>query len=202
MVEPTVTEIGPSRRPLEGRLDQTHSGMELTALLSGMDRGFLGRYLRKFPELAKGERIGGLYVRKFPVHTGRKIGLYTNPYRIGFWDNDRRYGNHMGAGYRLGSVRGVPKGDYVSMWCPHLSIDHCQIYRDDDGTVYIEDLGSRTGTWVDGERVSEHRQTGKVELHDGAVINLVPTFLTRHFPERLSPERLSFQIELVYHELK
>jgi predicted TIM-barrel fold metal-dependent hydrolase len=38
-----------------------------------------------------------------------------------------------------------------------LSRSHAAIRRDDDGTLVIEDLGSRNGTWVNGVRVQRQR---------------------------------------------
>lgn len=42
---------------------------------------------------------------------------------------------------------------------------HLQISRDEDGTFYLEDLQSRTGTLLNGERVMQREQ-----LHDGDLI--------------------------------
>ena len=39
---------------------------------------------------------------------------------------------------------------------------HAQISQDEDGRVYVEDLGSTNGTWV-----NQHRVGRKVELHRG-----------------------------------
>lgn len=35
----------------------------------------------------------------------------------------------------------------------YVSNHHCRITRDDDGRVWIEDLGSTNGTWVNGARI-------------------------------------------------
>lgn len=36
---------------------------------------------------------------------------------------------------------------------PYVSNYHCRIVRNPDGLVYVEDLGSMNGTWIDGRRV-------------------------------------------------
>ena len=59
-------------------------------------------------------------------------------------------------------------------YIPPISRQHCQIVLR-DGKRVIEDLGSRTGTYVNGNRVSSFRNTGEQILEDGDVIGLIPT---------------------------
>lgn len=40
----------------------------------------------------------------------------------------------------------------------YVSNHHCRITRDSDGAVWIEDLGSMNGTWVNGARVWNKRR--------------------------------------------
>jgi pSer/pThr/pTyr-binding forkhead associated (FHA) protein len=40
----------------------------------------------------------------------------------------------------------------------YASNRHCCITREDDGRVWIEDLGSTNGTWVNGVRVWDRRE--------------------------------------------
>ena len=37
-----------------------------------------------------------------------------------------------------------------------LSREHAEVARQPDGSLFIRDLGSRNGTWVNGERIDEH----------------------------------------------
>ena len=40
----------------------------------------------------------------------------------------------------------------------YASTRHAAVTRRDDGTIWIEDLGSTNGTWVNGNRVWDRRQ--------------------------------------------
>jgi tetratricopeptide (TPR) repeat protein len=57
---------------------------------------------------------------------------------------------------------GREEGDIVLGGDTAASRLHAQISMDDDGRVYVEDLGSTNGTWV-----NQHRVGRKVELHRG-----------------------------------
>ncbi len=41
---------------------------------------------------------------------------------------------------------------------PYVSNHHCRITEDDNGDLWIEDLGSTNGTYVDGARVYNKRR--------------------------------------------
>jgi FHA domain len=58
-----------------------------------------------------------------------------------------------------------------------VSRRHCRVFRRDD-RFYVEDLGSTTGTWVNGERVIERRLLGGEKLHVGSA-----TFFFQLSPE-------------------
>ncbi|MCA9775332.1 MAG: FHA domain-containing protein [Candidatus Eremiobacteraeota bacterium] len=57
---------------------------------------------------------------------------------------------------------GREEGDIVLGGDTAASRLHAQISKDDEGRVYVEDLGSTNGTWV-----NQHRVGRKVELHRG-----------------------------------
>jgi len=57
---------------------------------------------------------------------------------------------------------GREEGDIVLGGDTAASRLHAQISQDEDGRVYVEDLGSTNGTWV-----NQHRVGRKVELHRG-----------------------------------
>lgn len=48
-----------------------------------------------------------------------------------------------------------------------VSRRHCRVFRR-EGQFYVQDLGSTTGTWVNGERVLERRLLGGEKVHIGA----------------------------------
>lgn len=50
-----------------------------------------------------------------------------------------------------------------------LSRQHCHLHRN-DGRWYVVDLGSQTGTWVEGERVLERRLFGGELLKAGGLV--------------------------------
>lgn len=58
-----------------------------------------------------------------------------------------------------------------------VSRRHCRVYRRDH-RFYVEDLGSTTGTWVNGERVLERRLLGGEKVHVGSA-----TFFFQLSPE-------------------
>ena len=57
---------------------------------------------------------------------------------------------------------GREEGDIVLGSDTAASRLHAQVSLDDDGKVFVEDLGSTNGTWV-----NQHRVGRKVELHRG-----------------------------------
>ena len=57
---------------------------------------------------------------------------------------------------------GREEGDIVLGSDTAASRLHAQVTLDDDGKVFVEDLGSTNGTWV-----NQHRVGRKVELHRG-----------------------------------
>lgn len=48
-----------------------------------------------------------------------------------------------------------------------ISRHHLRFHRQDENTTYVEDLGSRNGTWVNGQRLE-----GSRELYDGDEIHI------------------------------
>ena len=99
-----------------------------------------------------------LVIRKMPGsrRQGTPIYLTEFPYRIGFRDRKNRYANHLDCSY--GSDQ--------------LSRDHCEIVRGGEGKLHISDLGSRLGTYVNGDQIDGEG----VELHNGDVIGFIPTW--------------------------
>lgn len=123
--------------------------------------------------------VHSLYIRRIPdQRKGMTIPIFSFPYRIGFGHRNKTYGNDF---------------CYASA-APQLSKEHCQIEIGYDGRTYLEDLGSRIGTYVNGKRVSEPRQEGMVELHNGDVIGFMPTFALKSFIGMKA-----FKVEMVYH---
>ena len=117
--------------------------------------------------------VHSLYIRRIPDRRRRGKTLYIQnfPYKIGF--PSRKYNNDF---------------TYCSR-NPQLSRQHCQIEQDEGGIIYLKDLDSRLGTWVNGTRYSNKR----VELHNGDVIGLIPRWsLLNYFG------RQSCEVELVY----
>ena len=63
---------------------------------------------------------------------------------------------------------------------PCVSRRHCLVEVDDGGTVWVRDLGSLNGTWVNGRRVERARLGAGDRLRVGpAVFELVPEFATQ-----------------------
>jgi EAL domain-containing protein (putative c-di-GMP-specific phosphodiesterase class I) len=65
--------------------------------------------------------------------------------------------------FRIGRGLGV---DLV-LHSPRISKHHCQIERRDDGVLVLRDLGSRNGTFLNGERV-----VGSRSLQEGDVLHI------------------------------
>jgi diguanylate cyclase (GGDEF)-like protein len=57
---------------------------------------------------------------------------------------------------------------------PAVSWRHARLVRDDSGTIALHDLGSRNGTFVEGQRIEGPRQ-----LEPGVRVQLGPSFLLR-----------------------
>jgi pSer/pThr/pTyr-binding forkhead associated (FHA) protein len=50
---------------------------------------------------------------------------------------------------------------------PYVSTRHCQVWQDEDGQAWLEDLGSTNGTWVGGVRVY-----GPTRIGPGVVVHV------------------------------
>ena len=65
----------------------------------------------------------------------------------------------------------IGRGEGVQLWVndKNISRAHCQMIYDDSGQLFVEDLKSRNGTFVNGERIEEtqlrsgdHIQVGQI----------------------------------------
>lgn len=70
--------------------------------------------------------------------------------------------NPTSIGRRASATIAVPDDEAMSR-------QHCHLHRN-DGRWYVVDLGSDTGTWVDGERVLERRLFGGETLRAGGLV--------------------------------
>jgi len=59
-----------------------------------------------------------------------------------------------------------------------VSRPHARVLVDEEGRYWIEDLGSKRGTWVNGEEIK-----GKQRLHRGDAITIGETTLKVEIPE-------------------
>lgn len=96
------------------------------------------------------------------------LPLAEKPFRIGFKVDKHSFGNDYGVDDNVGGR--IPVGNYE---LPMLSREHCGLALK-DGERYIHDLGSRTGTYVNGERICAERLGGKRKLKNGDMIGLIP----------------------------
>lgn len=108
--------------------------------------------------------------KNFPKHLAIDYVLTEQPLKIGHISNTENniklYPND-----KIRKLAVTREGERC--YLPPVSREHCQI-RLIDGVRCIEDLGSRTGTYVNGERISEERQAGHRPLLDGDTIELIP----------------------------
>lgn len=98
--------------------------------------------------------------------------LAEKPFRIGFKVDKHSFGNDYGVDDSVGGrvlVKDLDKGYML----PMLSREHCGLTFK-DGERYIHDFGSRTGTYVNGERICAERLGGKRKLKNGDMIGLIP----------------------------
>lgn len=183
-----LVELGPeSERGVDGLVD-----------IEFEPRDAIFLHEERYVRLKPGESLGSLEIIRFPYSDleSETVSMDENPYKVGY-KGGHSYGNQIGAGTKLGRVIGMGLEETSLRFLPILSRKHCQIYREDD-TVYLEDLGSRTGTWVNGERLrngtsTDGRCTGRRELKDGDVIYLAPKLFSPHSRSQ------DFKVELVYH---
>jgi pSer/pThr/pTyr-binding forkhead associated (FHA) protein len=75
----------------------------------------------------------------------------------------------------LSVIFGTHPSSNVLLHDPSASGQHCRIVRYPDGRVVVDDLGSRTGTWVNGVRLPVG-PPGR-ELHPGDVVRVGRTAL-------------------------
>ncbi len=57
---------------------------------------------------------------------------------------------------------------------PELSRKHCMV-TSEEGSYVVHDLGSRTGTYVNGVRVSPAGKAGSMQVKPGDIIGLIPS---------------------------
>ncbi len=110
----------------------------------------------------------------------KEVQLGEGPFRVGFiGDEDYRndYGTDLrdceGGGYNHSQI---PMGPHHAIYTCHdppaLSRNHCKFVLE-DGSRVLKDLGSRTGTYLNGKRISNSRQPGSAKLTPGDVIGLI-----------------------------
>ncbi len=84
------------------------------------------------------------------------------------------YGNDLGFDASIcGRVRDRSIGGKKGM-LPQLSREHCSITPGRDGRYLLCDMGSRTGTYLNGKRISKKRECGFEALNSGDKIGLIP----------------------------
>src|SRR4051812_45275246 len=73
-------------------------------------------------------------------------------------------------GASLNGRTSIGRGDDSQVVVDHPTVSRVHAWiESDDGKYFISDTGSRNGTFVDGERISERRA-----LRDGALIRVGP----------------------------
>jgi len=120
---------------------------------------------KKMPALEAGEY---LLATTNNFETAELLKLTKMPFKIGFRAGDHSYGNDYGVDARVGG-RIPGEGSNKKYQLPMLSKEHCGINLE-EGVRYLYDLGSRTGTFLNGKRV-----TAGEKLNDGDVIGLIPS---------------------------
>ena len=107
-----------------------------------------------------------LFARVNDSENAEILELTEQPFRIGLMTDNYSYGNDYGVGARVGGRVSVEGSKYK---LPMLSRDHCGIGLE-NGVRYLYDLGSRTGTFLNGKKV----KSGGEKLTDGDKIGLIP----------------------------
>lgn len=62
------------------------------------------------------------------------------------------------------------RSDLIIVDEPHVSVRHCEIWRDASGRMMVQDLGSTNGTWLVMPGIGKHRVYGPAIVSPGAVV--------------------------------
>jgi ABC-type multidrug transport system ATPase subunit/pSer/pThr/pTyr-binding forkhead associated (FHA) protein len=163
-----------SRR--HARLDRRDSGWEITDLGSTNGLRFQGKSIQNMP-LANGDvvYIGRSVTLEFRDPDAVRAASFGGAQGLG-WGRDAAIGPSQGRSpvFELPAkgalVLGRSDNADVSLHSPQVSRAHAQIIRR-GADVYLQDLGSSAGTYVNGQLVGEHR------LKDGEIVRIGPSRL-------------------------
>lgn len=62
------------------------------------------------------------------------------------------------------------RSDLIIVDEPHVSLRHCEIWRDASRRMLVQDLGSTNGTWLVMPSGGRHRVYGPVQVFPGSVL--------------------------------
>ncbi len=101
-------------------------------------------------------------------------------------------GPHSGKQYRLGAETTLGRGEEVSIPLPHGDVSrlHARVVRLEDGGDLLEDLGSRNGTRVNGDRIQSHVLQVGDRVGIGAEMVLLYTRRSRAEEDLLEKQKL------------
>ena len=127
------------------------------------------------------------------------IELKKDEFRVGFVERRHNYRNDFGVDYNIlgrdQKTRSLGGQYAITSSMPDLSKDHCMLRRQGKKR-YIVDLGSATGTYLNGRRISRKRWKGKKKLQSGDVIGLIPRRKKGYLLPRFDDFVLEFKYEV------